>query len=318
MTTIETALITGANGGLGKDSARQLALLPETKKIYIGARNEARALQAKRDLEESTGRSIFEILIFDVTDLDSVRAAADALPEPVDALVMNAGGPGGPNAISKTSDGVLQIFAVNLLGHVVLADALLEQNKLTKVAIYAGSEAARGIPSMRMARPDLQTSSIEEFASIADGSWFKKLDPMVVYGPVKYMAALWMSWMARRHPEVRFVTVSPGATSGTNAANELSGFQRFFFTRVAYPLLGLFGRAHDLQTGAKRYVDALIDDQTFESGRFYASAWPTTSGKLVDQGPIFENLDSAEFQDNAAAAIHRFIGAQPQAVAASA
>ena len=222
---------------------------------------------------------------------------------------MNAGGPGGKNAVDKTRDGVLQIFAVNLLGHVVLTDALLEQGKLKKVAIYAGSEAARGIPSMRMARPDLQSSSADEFASIADGSWFKKLDPMVIYGPVKYMAALWMSSMARRHPDVRFVTVSPGATTGTNAANELSGFQRFFFTRIAYPLLSAFGRAHDLETGAKRYVDTLRDEATFETGRFYASAWPTTSGALVDQAPIFADLDNKAFQDNAHAAIHRFVSA---------
>jgi len=309
MTTIETALITGANAGLGKDAARQLALLPETRKIYIGARNEERAVQAKQELEEATGRSIFEVLLFDVGDLDSVREAAAALPEPVDALVMNAGGPGGKTAVRTTDDGVLEIFAVNLLGHVVLADELLRQGKLRKVAVYAGSEAARGIPSMRMARPDLETSSVEEFASIADGSWFDKLDPMVIYGPVKYMAALWMSSMARRHPDVRFVTVSPGATSGTSAADKLPAFQRFFFTRVAYPLLGLFGRAHGLEAGAKRYVDVITDDQTFETGRFYASAWPTTSGNLVDQAPIFDAFDNERFQDNAYEAIHKFVAA---------
>ena len=39
----KTILITGANGGLGKDAARQLALLDGTEKIYLACRNEAKA-----------------------------------------------------------------------------------------------------------------------------------------------------------------------------------------------------------------------------------------------------------------------------------
>ena len=117
-----TVLITGANAGLGKEVARQLALRPETEKVYLACRNRAKAAAAQADLETSTGRKIFEIVIMDVTDLESVRAAVTALTAPVDAVIMNAGGGGGPSAMAPTRDGATRIFATNVLGHVVLLE----------------------------------------------------------------------------------------------------------------------------------------------------------------------------------------------------
>lgn len=107
---LQSILITGANGGLGKECARQLALRKETEKIYLGCRNPEKAEAAKLSLEQSTGRSIFEILIMDVSNLDSVRASVEKLSEPIDALVMNAGGMGGKQFMDKTNDGVTRII----------------------------------------------------------------------------------------------------------------------------------------------------------------------------------------------------------------
>ena len=138
----KTILITGANGGLGKDAARQLALLAETEKIYLACRNFEKAKVAKKELEESTGKNVFEILLLDTSDLTSVKKAVENLPEPVDALIMNAGGMGGKTPKTITKEGVTQMFAVNVLGHVVLVDELIKADKLTNVAMYASSEAA--------------------------------------------------------------------------------------------------------------------------------------------------------------------------------
>ena len=78
----ESILITGANAGLGKETARQLALKKETKKVILFCRNQARAEAAKKDLEEKTGKKIFEIIIGDVTDANSVRKAVEKIKEP--------------------------------------------------------------------------------------------------------------------------------------------------------------------------------------------------------------------------------------------
>lgn len=72
---VKTVLITGGNAGIGKDVARQLALRPEMARIYLACRNRDRASEAKAELEAKTGRNIFEIVLMDVADPGSVRAA---------------------------------------------------------------------------------------------------------------------------------------------------------------------------------------------------------------------------------------------------
>jgi len=303
---IKKVLITGANAGLGKDCARQLALISGTEKIYLGCRNPVKAETAKTELEEVTGRKIFEVVIIDVMDLDSVRAAVKALPEPVEGLVMNAGGMGGEEPNERTKAGATNIFSVNVLGHCLLVDELIGAAKLTRAAMYAGSEAARGLKLMMMARPALKSSSVDEFASIVDGSYFgPKTDPMKSYGTIKYTAAMWMSSMARKHPEIRFVTMSPGGTTGTELAGKLGGFQRVLMKNVIMPMMGLLGVMHPLDVGAKRYVDAL-NDESFKTGVFYASARGAT-GNTIDQSALFTDLSNTTFQDNANEAIHRFL-----------
>lgn len=304
---IKSVLITGANGGLGKESARQLALQEGIEKIYLACRNPEKAEAARLSLEESTGKSVFEVLLVDMSDLDSVRSAVESLAAPIEGLVMNAGGLGGQQFDTTTKYGVSQQFAVNVLGHAVLLDEMLKSDKLTRVAIYSGSEAARGFPKMGMKRPRLENSSVEEFASICDGSFFTgKRDPMAAYAHVKYVAALWMSSQARRYPGIRFVTISPGATSGTEVMNDLPPIMKFMFKTIGPRLLPRFGLMHELEKGAQRYVDTL-NDERFESGVFYGSRAPVLTGPTVDQGTIFSDLKDEMIQDNAAEAVHRFI-----------
>ncbi len=301
-------LITGANGGLGKESARQLAMINGTEKIYLACRNLTKAQEAKQSLEESTGKTIFEIVIMDVSDPKSVRSAVAGLNEPIDALIMNAGGMGGKNPMDVTSNGVTSLFAANMLGHVVLLDELLKEKKLNKVALYAGSEGARGVEDMGMNQPDLKTSSEDEFATVIDGSFFgEQTDPMEAYGYIKYVAALWMSSEARKNPNLRLITMSPGFTSGTAVMNDLPFGKRLMFKYIMLPIVApLKGLVHKLEKGAKRFVDGISSD-TFKTGVFYASKAKLLTGPVVDQGTIFPDLNNSSYQDNANAAIHRFI-----------
>lgn len=299
-------LITGANAGIGKDTARQLALKPETETIYLGCRNEVKAKIAKKELEQVTGKSVFEILLIDVSNLDSIRAAIERIDEPIDALIMNAGGMGGKNFFEKNADGVTQMFAVNMLGHAVLAEELLKANKIRNVVMYAGSEAARGVNKMGIKAPVLQSHSADEFAAIMDGSFFKKADIMNVYAHIKYVAALWMSALARRYPEVRIVTVSPGSTGGTNIMDDLSGAMKLMFKMVGSWMMPLIGMMHNVEKGARRYVDVL-DNRIYKTGVFYASKKSALTGKLIDQSSISSDLNNQTYQENAYAAVHRFI-----------
>src|SRR5271169_1862226 len=300
----KAVLITGANAGIGKEVARQLALRPEMARIYLACRNQDRATAAKAELEAVTGRHIFDIILMDVADPGSVRAGLAAIDGSLDALVMNAGVIGGKTPMDLTADGVTTLFATNVLGHVVLLEGLLAEDRLGEVAVFAGSEAVRGVPKLRMKGPSFVSTSADELATVIDGSYFasRKPDFNLAFGQAKYIGALWMAYLARHHPDLRLISVSPGNTTGTQAPSDLPLPMRVA-AKYVMPALGF---AHKLDVGAKRLVDG-VTNPTLSSGVFYASAANKLKGPMVNQADFLPNLANPSFQDHADEAIHRFI-----------
>ena len=304
----ESILITGANIGLGKETARQLALRKETKKVILFCRNQAKAEAAKKDLEAETGKKIFEIIIGDVSDANSVRKAVEKIKEPIDAVILNAGGVVGKTAAKFTPSGMNELAATNILGHVILVDELIKHDKLKKTVLLASSEAIPGVKALGMKPVSMKTSSVDEFAAVLDGSFFgNKFDAMQAYGYVKYVATMWMFSMARKYPDLKFVAMSPGNTGGTQAPDNIPQPMKFMITYIMMPIvMPLMGVVHKLEVGAKRFVDGISDEQ-YKSGIFYASKEGKLTGEVVDQATFFVDLKNNSFQDNADKAIHRFI-----------
>ena len=307
---IESIVITGANAGLGKETARQLALKRETKKVILFCRNRARAEAAKKDLEAKTGKRFFEIIIGDVTDANSVRRAVEEIKEPIDAVILNAGGVVGKTAAKLTPSGMNELSATNILGNVVLVLELLKRDKLRKTVLSVSAEAVPGVKMLGVKPVSMRTSSVDEFAAVLDGSYFgnKKFDALQAYAYVKYAETMWTLSMARKYPKLKFIVVSPGNTSGTQAPNALPLPMRimlkYVMMPIVFPLMG--DMVHTLEVGAKRFVDA-ISDERYKSGVFYASKQGKLSGDMVDQSTFFTDLKNTSFQDNADKAIHRFI-----------
>src|ERR1700739_6821 len=268
----ESILITGANIGLGKETARQLALKKETKKIILFCRNQAKAEAAKKDLEEKTGKKIFEIVIGDVSDANSVRKAVEKIKEPIDAVILNAGGMVGKTAGKITPSGMNEIAATNILGHVILVEELIKHSKLKKTVLLASSEAIPGVKILGMKPVAMKTSSVDEFAAVLDGSYFgNKFDMMQAYGYVKYVATMWMFSMARKYPNLKFVAMSPGHTGGTGAPDSIPQPMKFMLTYFMMPIvMPLMGVVHKVEVGAKRFIDG-ISDERYKTGIFYAS-----------------------------------------------
>ena len=116
-----------------------------------------------------------------------------------------------------------------------------------------------------------------------------------------------MSSLARKHKDIEFVSISPGATSGTSVANDIPLIQKIMFKYIMFPIvMPLRGMVHSVEKGAKRYVEAL-NNPNFKSGEFYASKEGKVTGELVEQGTIFADLKNPTYQDNAYEAIHRFV-----------
>jgi NAD(P)-dependent dehydrogenase (short-subunit alcohol dehydrogenase family) len=118
------AVVTGANSGLGLETARALA--GASAHVVMAARDQIKAAAAEADIRTSHPDASLEVVELDLGSLASVRHAGDAIvtAHPViDILVNNAGLMAMPER--KTADGFEMQFGVNHLGHFAFTAALL-------------------------------------------------------------------------------------------------------------------------------------------------------------------------------------------------
>jgi NAD(P)-dependent dehydrogenase (short-subunit alcohol dehydrogenase family) len=119
-----TAVVTGANGGLGLETARQLAA--KGAHVVMAVRNQQKAAAAVGEIRAGVPGASLELVALDLASQASVRAAAGqimAAHESVDLLINNAGVMGIPEA--TTVDGFEMQFGVDHLGHWSLTALLL-------------------------------------------------------------------------------------------------------------------------------------------------------------------------------------------------
>ena len=114
---MKTALVTGANKGIGREVARQLAR--KEFHVFVGARNRKAGRKAVDEIVKDGGKASF--LEIDVSDNDSVIAAEgefSKMADHLDVLVNNAGiVVDGDDAILEISDDLLQqTLETNTLG----------------------------------------------------------------------------------------------------------------------------------------------------------------------------------------------------------
>jgi len=194
-----TTLITGANKGLGKETARLLVEAGHT--VWLAARDEPRG----RAAADEVGARFVRL---DVTDDASVAAAFATIAEAgtgVDVVVNNAGiakrGGGGSRQEALDGPSVLEVFDTNAVGIVRVTEAalpLLERSPnpvVVNVSSALGSFWAVHEPSRPASR----------FVSIA-------------YGSSKAAVSMLTVQYARAYPGIKVNAVEPGIT-----ATELGG-----------------------------------------------------------------------------------------------
>lgn len=124
---MKTVLITGANKGIGLETAKQLA--QAGYKVFIGSRNRERGQQAVSELE-AEGCADVEVLTIDVVDSDSVKQAAEELSSKIaqlDVLINNAGIAGDfpQDASNVTQENIRKVFDTNFFGVIQTTQAFL-------------------------------------------------------------------------------------------------------------------------------------------------------------------------------------------------
>lgn len=190
-----TTLVTGANKGLGKETARALIAVGHT--VWLGARDEARGRAAADEL----GADFVQL---DVTDDASVAAAFTRIEAAggLDVVVNNAGiakRSGGGEALDGPS--ALQVFDTNAVGIVRVTQAALPLLRRSDNPVVVNVSSALG-----------SFWATHEPSRPAFGY------PAVVYGSSKAAVGMLTVQYAKAVPEVKFNAVEPGIT-----ATELGG-----------------------------------------------------------------------------------------------
>ena len=118
------AVVTGANGGLGLETAAALAAKGAT--VLMAVRDQAKAQSAVDRIRAETADADLELVPLDLGALTSVRSAADQIlgaHDRVDILVNNAGVMATPER--STADGFEMQLGINHLGHWALTAHLM-------------------------------------------------------------------------------------------------------------------------------------------------------------------------------------------------
>lgn len=200
MTTI--TVITGANKGLGFETARRLVEAGHT--VYAGARDAHRGAQAAKALGARP-------LLIDVTDDASVTAAAEQVRAEegrVDVLVNNAGiaGPAAP-AGELTADDLRLVFDTNVFGAVRTTRAFLPLLQQSARPALVNVSSALGSLTIN-ADPAAHVELLPAWA------------PLLAYNSSKAALNMLTAVYAQSFPQVRSVSVDPGFT-----ATDLNGHQ---------------------------------------------------------------------------------------------
>ncbi|MET9884705.1 SDR family NAD(P)-dependent oxidoreductase [Streptomyces sp. NPDC006430] len=197
-----TTVITGANKGLGFETARRLIELGHT--VYAGSRDARRGEEAAKALGARP-------LLIDVTDDRSVAAAAEAVRKEagaVDVLVNNAGvaGPALPTEELTAAD-LQQVYDTNVFGAVRTVRTFLpllqaaNSPAIVNVSSGLGSLAVNADPAAH--------------ASIVP-AWI----PLLAYNSSKAALNMLTVLYAQQYPGIRVNAVDPGFT-----ATDLNGHQ---------------------------------------------------------------------------------------------
>jgi len=140
--TGRTALITGANNGIGYETARALA--GRGARVLLGCRIPERGEAAKRRILALHRDADVSVVPLDLASLASIRRAAVQLAnEPLHLLINNAGLMMPPRTL--TEDGFEMQFGVNHLGHFAVTGLLIDQikHRLGARIVTVGSQTHR-------------------------------------------------------------------------------------------------------------------------------------------------------------------------------
>ncbi|KAI0343575.1 NAD(P)-binding protein [Trametopsis cervina] len=219
----KVAIVTGGNAGMGFWIVHHLRR--HGAKVYLAARNEARATDALRRLD-ALGREnndgAVEWLPLDLDDPRGVRRAVDAFTEKetrLDILVNNAGMMAAP--YEKTDDGVVRSMVVNHISPFVFVDALSEL--LEKTATERDSDVrVVNVASLIHSMASSKFDSLDAFNKFYGTGYIAETRQ---YAQTKLANILWTNKLQERFDDrganVTCISLNPGGVHTDTAVDKL-------------------------------------------------------------------------------------------------
>jgi len=142
----KVVIITGANRGIGKEAAKEIAKL--NAKVYMACRSLDSANEAKEEIIKETKNEKVFVLELDLASVDSINKFVDSFKNKeskLDILINNAGISSRTKKLNIAN--VELTFAINVLGHHYLTRLLIDLLKKSNYAriINVASEYAGGL-----------------------------------------------------------------------------------------------------------------------------------------------------------------------------
>lgn len=277
----KTYVVTGGNGGLGLEAAKILA--GKGARVVLTARSADKAKDAIAAIRGVAPDAAVAFVPLDLSDLDSVDAAAKALREAcprIDAVINNAGVMQPP--LKRTREGFELQLATNHLGHFRLDARLFDVLEASGGRIVPVSSIAHKYAAIAL--DDLQST--------------RSYDPTIAYGQSKLANLLFGFELHRRlvarGSRVAAITCHPGysATDLQSAGVGMEGGSTFF--RLLYRVSNAVV-AQSAEHGSWPLVLAAADPAA-RPGAYYG---PTGLGQL--RGPVGESYVAPAGRDEAVA-----------------
>ena len=262
----QRVVITGAAGGLGRESARVMA--SRGALVTVLARSPQRAAGAVNELRELVPGGQFDAGVVDLGDLSSVRAFTDSFlaeHDRIDVLINNAGVMACP--FGHTVDGFETQFGTNHLGHFLLTARLapaLFRGEAPRVVTLSSAGHSRG--DVDLVDP--------HFATTPYNAW-------IAYGRSKTANALFALELARRAGPAGLLSFSvhPGAI-----VTELG---RHLTEELLMDVIADTRRR--AEAAAKTEGRAEVDELQFKSVEAGAATqvWAATAPEIVDHNGAY-------------------------------
>ena len=309
---MNTAIVTGANSGLGFECARALAETHEWH-VIVACRSAEKGREAVKRLFAQARHKDVEAMTLDLASLESVRSFArdyGAERPPLRALVCNAATQI-VTGRTYTEDGFETTFAVNHLGHFLLVNLMLAQMAPPAriVVVSSGTHdpaQTTGMPSpvyksaRLLARPDEDPKPLDDERGTAGRR---------AYTTSKLCNVLFTYELERRlraekdlGTNGRAITVNafdPGLMPGTGLARDYSKLARFAW-RFVLPALRPFVPNVNSVARSGESLANMVTEPRFEriSGKYFQGAREVPSSK-----DSYDPAMASELWDSSAAMV---------------